>query len=66
MWGRGLSGTSLMNAMVYMRGNRGDYDHWRDLASLRQLQDGGRCDGGNTNALCRMIGEKAEALILAG
>ena len=29
--GRGLGGTSLMNAMVYMRGNRGDYDGWRDM-----------------------------------
>src|SRR3954454_5560363 len=29
--GRMLGGSSSMNAMVYIRGNRADFDEWRDL-----------------------------------
>ncbi len=30
--GKGLGGTSLLNGLIYVRGNASDFDRWRDMA----------------------------------
>jgi choline dehydrogenase len=37
--GRAVGGTSVLNYLLYIRGSRGDYDHWRQLGNAGWAYD---------------------------